>query len=186
MLDDEIVALYWAREARAIEETDKKYGNYLYKIVNRILVNREDSLECVNDTYLKTWNAIPPTMPKIFRAFLAKTARNTAVDRYKEAKRQKRIPVELCEPLDDFEGFLTSKIGAEEELEAKEIGHVITRYLDSLSNRKMYIFFSRYYFAMPIAEIAGRVGVSESTINKEIATMKKELKKLLVDEGISL
>lgn len=61
MNDEEIIALYWSRSEKAISETQLKYGSYCHRIAFRILQNSEDSEECVNDTYLKAWETIPPT-----------------------------------------------------------------------------------------------------------------------------
>ena len=84
MQDDRIVELYWNREETAIDATEKKYGAYLMKIAYNILADREDSRECVNDTYLKVWNCIPPHRPDVMSAFLAKIARQTAIDIFRE------------------------------------------------------------------------------------------------------
>ena len=76
MEDNQIIELYWNRSENAIIETDKKYGNYCNSIAFNILQNREDTKECVNDTYLKTWNAIPPQKPNVLKLFLGKITRN--------------------------------------------------------------------------------------------------------------
>ena len=184
--DEAIIELFWRREESAIPETDRKYGTYLYAIAFNILKNREDCEECLNDTYLKTWNAIPPTRPSILRAFLAKIMRGTAFDRYDEANRQKRIPPELCDPLADGLEVLLSDTDLHREVESREIGRIISSYLDSVSDKKLYIFMSRYFFMMPLEEIAKKVGCSISTVNKTLASMKKELKKRLEKEGIEV
>ena len=184
--DEAIIELFWQREESAIPETDRKYGGYLYAIAFNILKNREDSEECLNDTYLKTWNAIPPTRPSILRAFLAKIMRGTAFDRYEQDRRQKRIPPELCDPLADGLEDLLSDTDLQREMESREIGRIISSYLDSVSDKKLYIFMSRYFFVMPLEEIAKKVGCSLSTVNKTLASMKKELKKRLEKEGIEV
>lgn len=90
MQDDKIVELYWKREETAIAATEKKYGAYLMKIAYNILADIEDSRECVNDTYLKTWNCIPPYRPEALSAFLAKIARQTAIDIFRRKTSKKR------------------------------------------------------------------------------------------------
>ena len=183
--DEEIIELYFARSERAIAETDLKYRKYLLAIAKNILRDDGESEECLGDTYFKTWRTIPPTRPRVFRAFLAKIMRNTAFDRYEEGQRKKRIPDGLCDPLDDYEDFLSGD-GLDEELETRRIGEIINEYLSRASDRRMYMFVSRYYFAMPIAEIARRARVSESTVAKELAAAKRELRAALVKGGISL
>lgn len=90
--DEQIIELYWAREERAISETDRKYRKYLYTVAYNILHSDPDCEECLNDTYLGTWNAIPPHRPNFFQAFLSKIMRNTAVVHYKKNHTQSRIP----------------------------------------------------------------------------------------------
>ncbi len=184
--DEEIVALFFSREEAAIGETDRKYGPYLMTIALNILKDMQDSEECVNDTYFKTWNAIPPARPGCLRSFLARITRNTAFDRYDRDNRQKRIPPEKQLSLTDFEGYLPDNTDPENELELKEIGRIISAWLDTVNDRKMYIFLSRYFFVIPVPLIAEKLGCSESSVYKELAAMKKQLRQRFEEEGYSV
>lgn len=185
MLDDEqIIDLYFARDERAIAETDKKYCEYLHTVAYNILSNAQDADECLQDTYLKTWNSIPPERPRVFRAFLAKITRNLSLDRYEAAKRQKRVPIEACRPLDEVQDFLPDPSGIERDIEAATIARVIEDYLAGTTDRRMYIFTSRYFFALTIPQIAKRLGCSQSLVSKELAEVKRELRQALQKEGI--
>ena len=186
LTDEQIIALYFAREETAISETSRKYGCYLLTIAKNILINSEDSEECVNDTYYKAWNAMPPTQPRVLRAFLAKITRRTAFDRYDEVNRLKRIPPERMVSLSDFEEMIPDALTPERELEARALGCVISAYLETISNRRLYIFLSRFFYVMPIANIAEKLGCSQSTVHKELATMKQELRQKLRQEGYEL
>ena len=181
--DETIVELYWARDERAIEETDRKYGAYLMTVAHRILQSHEDSEECLNDTYLKTWNAIPPSRPSILRSFLSKIMRGTALDRYDERTRKKRVPAELCIPLSEVEALLPD-LTEDDEAEARQISLILSAYLDGVNDRSLYMFVSRYFFVMPVREIAERLGVSESTVHKDLAAMREELRERLAEGGI--
>ena len=181
--DETIVELYWARDERAIKETDRKYGAYLMTVAHRILQSREDSEECLNDTYLKTWNAIPPSRPSILRAFLSKIMRGTALDRYDERTRKKRVPAELCIPLSEVEALLPD-VTDDDEAEARQVAAILSAYLDGVNDRSLYMFVNRYFFVMPVREIAERLGVSESTVHKDLAAMREELRKRLAEGGI--
>ena len=181
--DETIVDLYWERDERAIEETDRKYGAYLMTIAHRILHSREDSEECLNDTYLKAWNSIPPARPGVLRAFLSKIMRGTALDRYEERTRKKRIPAELCIPLSEVEALLPDS-ASDDEAEAREIAAILSSYLDKTTDRKLYIFVSRYFFVMPVGEIAEKLGCSESTVHKELAAIRQELREKLAEGGV--
>lgn len=186
MSDEQIVELYWKRDERAIRETDRKYQHFLLTVAHNILRDAQDCEECLNDTYLGAWNAIPPARPKVLQAFLATIMRRTAIDRYKAGKRQKRIDSELTVALSEVEEFLADGSDPAAELDAHELGRVISEFIRALPQRRMYIFMSRYYTARPIGEIARLLGCSESTVNKEIAAIKRDLKEKLEKEGYSL
>jgi len=183
MSDELIVELYWQRDEQAIRQTDIKYRKFLLSVAYNIVHDTLDCEECLNDTYIGAWNSIPPARPTLFQAFLATIMRRTAIDCYKAKKRQKRIASELTVSLSEVEDFID---GTDSEADAKELGRIISEFVRSLPDRRMYIFMSRYYFARPIKEIARLLGCSESTVNKEIAAIKRDLKEKLEKEGYSI
>ena len=185
MSDVQIVELYWQRDEQAIKETDIKYKKFLLSVAYNIVHDTCDSEECLNDTYIGAWNSIPPARPTLLQAFLATIMRRTAIDCYKARKRQKRIASELTVSLSEVEDFIADD-DMYSETDAKELGRVISDFVRSLPDRRMYIFMSRYYFARPIKEIAKLLDCSESTVNKEIAFIKCELKEKLEKEGYSI
>lgn len=183
MADEEIVELYWQRDEQAITQTDVKYKNFLISVAYNIVYNANDCEECLNDTYLGAWNSIPPAKPVLLQAFLAVIMRRTAIDCYKARKRQKRIVSELTVSLSEVEDFVADSEDVYSEQDARELGRIISDFLRSQSDRRMYVFMSRYYFARPIKEIAGLLECSESTVNKEIAAIKQDLRERLEKEG---
>ena len=186
MSDEKIIELYFQRDERAINETDTKYRKFLFSIAYNILHDTCDCEECLNDTYKDTWNSIPPARPSLLQAFLAAIMRRTAIDLYKTKTRQKRISSEFTVSLSEIEDFISNKDDTFSSVDANELGRVISDFVRSLSQRKMYIFMSRYYIFRPINEISKLLGCSESTINKEIATIKKQLKEKLKEEGYTV
>lgn len=185
MTDEQIIELYWQRNEQAIKETDVKYKNFLLSIAYNIVRDVRDSEECLDDTYIGAWNSIPPARPTMLQAFLATIMRHTAIDCYKTRTRQKRISSELTVSLCEL-GDVISDEGTGAEADSAELGKAISNFVRSLPDRRMYIFMSRYYMARPIAEIAKRLGCSESTVNKEIAAIKRDLKEKLQKEGYYL
>ena len=183
--DEEIIEMYFDRDERAIQETDKKYGAYLCTLGMNILENKQDTEECVNDTYIKTWDSIPPNHPKIFKAFLSKIMRNLSLDRLEYYKAQKRIPQNVIDSLSDYEN-VSFPHTEDKEYESYLIGKIINRYLEAASDRKVYIFMSKYFFFMPTAEIAKKLFCSRSTVERELAEIRAELQKALGDEGINI
>ena len=186
MSDEQIVDLYWQRDEQAIKETDIKYKKFLISVAYNIVNDMRDSEECLNDTYIDAWNSIPPARPILLQAFLATIMRRTAIDRYQAKKRQKRIASELTVSLSEVEDFISFDDDMCSLIDAKALGRVISDFARSLSDRRMYIFMSRYYFARSIKEIAGLLECSESTVNKEIASLKRDLKEKLEKEGYSV
>ncbi len=184
--DEQIMDMYCRRDELAIFETDTKYGNMLFTIAYNILYDPLDCEECKNDTYLGIWNAIPPSRPTMFSAFISKIMRNIAVDRYKEKTSQKRIPSELTVSIDELQDFLHSENTPEAEYEAKELGQVISGYVRSLSERKQHIFMERFYFAETIENIAKECGVGVATVHREIGKIKEGLKVHLERNGVYL
>ena len=180
MEDSEIIELYWNRDENAISETDKKYGKYIFTIAYQILSSLEDGKECVNDTYLKTWNSIPPTKPSIFKLFLAKITRNLALDRYDHRRAQKRnddFEVVLSE-IDNLEEHL-SRHDVEDEVIYNELTTIINDFMKSLTKEKRTIFLDRYYQFYTIKQIAKFNHLSESNAKIILMRLRNELKELL-------
>ena len=185
MSDEGIIALYLARDEAAIRATDEKYGHYLHRIAMNILSDRQDSEECLNDTYLKTWNSIPPQRPNCLKAFLTKITRSIAIDRYRKERRQKRVPTECTLSLSELAETLCGD-SPEVEYESALVGKVINDYLRTLSERDMCLFVSRYFCSDPISEIAEKCGMSESGVKKALLRLREGLREKLEKEGITL
>ena len=184
--DEQIVDLYFAREERAIAETDRKYSAYLHTVAFNILANEQDVEECLQDTYLRVWNAIPPRRPHVFPAFLVKITRNLSLHRYEWERRKKRVPSASCIPLEEVQEFLPDPHDLDQELRDATVARIITQYLDDTTDRRMYIFTSRYFFSLTIPQIARRLGCSQSLVSKEIAAIKRELREQFEKEGITV
>ncbi len=182
--DDEIVDLYWARDEDAIAATDRKYGGYLYTIAYNILHDPQDCEECRNDTYLQTWNTIPPNKPTKLQAYLTKIIRAISIDRYRERTRQKRIPSEMTVSLEDLAETLASDTAGEQE--AAELARCMSDYLVALSKRRRLIFVCRYYCADPPDHIAAMLGITTSAVYKELKKIKDGLQAHLGKEGFSV
>ncbi len=182
--DERIVDLYWERDEDAIKATDEKYGKYLFAISYNILRDRLDCEECMNDTYLTTWNKIPPAKPNFLQRFLSKITRNISVDKYRADRAQKRIPSELTVSLEEIEECIEG-IALENETEAvSKISEVLNAYLRALSSRERFIFVCRYYYADPVLTIAKLLEISDKTVYRELARMREELRGALSKEGI--
>ncbi len=182
MDDRTLIELYNQRNEAAISETQFKYGRYCFSIAHSILNSDEDSEECVNDTYLKVWNSIPPHAPTRFSAFIGKITRNTAIDRYMQKRAQKRnAGVELaleelseCLP-SDSEGDMTDEL---------VLKHAIDSFLGSLPKRTRVIFMRRYWYMSSIKEIADGLSLSESNVKVILMRTRERFREHLENEGI--
>ena len=182
--DEKIIDMYWQRDPDAIQETDHKYGSLLRNVANNILFDCQDCEECKNDAYLGIWNAIPSARPAAFTAFIVQIMRRIAINRYKEKSRNKRIPSQLTISMEDLKKSISSGRSVEEVYEAKEVGKLITDYVETLSDRQRYIFVGRYYMAEPVEKIAADLLISVRTTYREIEKIKQGLKSFLEGNGV--
>ena len=183
MEDSQIVELYWQKNADAISETSSKYGAYCFTIANQILCSKEDSEECVNDTWLHAWNAMPPQRPNVLRMFLAKITRNLSVNRFKARGAEKRGGGEIDPVLDELADCLGGGTDVEAAYEVKELERCIQRFVRGLPERDGNVFVRRYFFTEPAAAIAERYGLTENNVMVILSRTRKKLKLKLVKEG---
>lgn len=175
MEDAEIVDLYWSREERAIQETDRKYGRMLYILSDRILRSPEDAEECLNDAYVSAWNSMPSNRPTYLGSYMAKIIRNLSLNRYERNLAQKRggnvVMTELseCIPGED----------PEETLRGEEIRRILNRFLEGLDKEKRVVFVKRYFFSESLAEISAATGLSEGKIKSILFRLRQRLKQEL-------
>ena len=185
MDDEEIIDLYWARNEDAIPETSAKYGKLCFSIANRVLASREDSEECVNDTYLGAWNAIPPHRPVRFSAFLSRITRNLALKKFEYASTAKRNPEAVCS-LEELGDCVSGREYVENEVENRRIEQAISAFLDRLSEEKRNIFLFRYWYFESIDSICSRTGYTSSKIKSILYRIRKNLRTYLEKEEIEL
>ena len=184
MEDRKIVDLYWARDERAIAESDMKYGAFCHALANRILSQQEDAEECVSDTWLRSWNTVPPQRPERLQQFFAKITRNLAFDRWRLLHAGKRSAVTVA--LEELEECLAAPGGVEEPLRQKELSEALRRFLTGLSPRDRGVFLRRYFFVEATGEIAARFGLSETNVLTILSRTRKKLKEQLQKEGFDI
>ena len=183
-LDDrEIINLYNARSESAIVQTNEKYGAYCRAVAFHILRNNEDSEECVNDTYLRTWNTIPPQDPPCLRLYLGKITRNLSLDVFKRHCRKKRGSDMLMLFLDELEECLPSNNTTEELVDEVLLVETINRFMASLPERDRTLFSRRYWNMDSVEEIARVCGMDKNTVKVTLYRIRKKLRCLLEKEG---
>ncbi len=183
LADETIIELYWNKEEQAISATDDKYGRYLFTIAYNIVRDELDCEECLNDTYLGTWNSIPPTRPNILQVFLSKIMRNVALDKYRKNSASKRIPSEMIVSIDELDKYMVYDMSAEEEFLIKDIGRLLSDYLRELPDKEEFMFVCRYYYADYISDIAKMLEMNPKTVTKALEKLREDLKERLEKEG---
>ncbi len=186
MEDEQILNLYFARDERAVEETDRKYGSYCFSLANNILHSPQDAEETVSDTYLNTWNAIPPQRPSVLKMFLAKITRNLAFTRWRRYNADKRGGGEMELVLEELEGCIATAGSVEDRLNGRELAAAIRAFLNTLPRREQDIFLRRYFFVEESGAIAQRYGMKPDTVRRTLSRTRAKLKTYLQQEGYAV
>ena len=183
MTDTEIINLFFERSEQAIEELAKKHGSAVARVVRNILGNAQDTEECVNDTYLGTWNAIPPHKPNPLRTFVCRIARNLATKKYHANTADKRnSQYDLA--LDELEDYLSDSDSVENAYEAQELKEVINGFLATLSYSDRFLFMRRYWYSDPVQDIAKMAHSTNNSVTVRLFRIREKLRLYLEKEGL--
>lgn len=176
--DADIVGLYLARDESAVEVTERIYGGYCLSVAMNILNNLSDAEECVNDTYLRAWNSIPPHRPTVLRLFLGKIVRNLAIDRYrKRASRGEGFEITLEE--------LAEILPAREE-DDSHLATLLNGFLETLSEEERNLFVLRYWHGHSVARIAKAFRIKPNNLSARLYRTREKLRAYLTERGYSV
>lgn len=179
MNDGQIIDLFWERSQDAIAETSAKYGSYCHSIAFGILHSRLDAEECVNDTWLRTWDAIPPERPQRLPAFLGRITRNLALDRYDYLHAEKRSA-----PTDDLFSELSECIpSGRDEFAGLELRMLLSQFLRGLEPKPRNLFLRRYWYCDSVEELSKRFGMGQSAVKSSLFRTRNKLRVFLEKEG---
>lgn len=183
MEDCRIIELFLNRDEEAIRQTERKYARYLYVIAQNILNNAEDSSECVNDTYMKAWDSIPPHQPPRLDYYLGKITREISIGRWHKSRTQKRGGTQYALSLDELEECVPSGSSPEQEADMELLTRSIREYLRGCKKEAREVFLQRYYFCDSVKVIADNRGMSESKVKSLLYRTRLALKEYLEKEG---
>ena len=186
MEDVQIVALYFDRNEQAIDETAGKYGKYLFSIANNILFDHSDAEETVNDTYMGAWHSIPPHRPNRLSTYLGKITRRCALEKWKMRHALKRGGGDVPLALEELADCIPGNDSPQSQMEMKELTRLINSFLKALPETEQRIFVSRYWYLMPVKEIARNMGFSESKVKSALSRTRSKLKYYLEKEGLTI
>ena len=181
MEDANIVALYWQRDQGAITASDEKYGTLCHSLSFNILQTHEDAEECVNDTYIRAWNAMPPQRPTHLRTYLLKIARNLSLTAYQAARTQKRGGGQVLSLTQELSDCVTGN--PEATLQKAELTKLLDSFLMGLPDRDRYIFLRRYWHGDTVAEVAARCHIATGTAKSSLFRSRQKLHRYLIERG---
>lgn len=184
MTDASIIELYFARAERAIEESQTAYGGYCYRVANGILNDRADSEESVNDTWLAAWNAMPPTHPQCLKAFFGALTRRISVDRLRRRLAGKRGGGEALIALEELAECIPSDWSMERSVENRELIRAFNAFLSALPSRERNLFVARYWYGLPVDELAVKFGMNKNTALSKLRRTRLRLLEYLEKEGL--
>ena len=179
MEDEKIIELYFARDETAFYETRAKYGPYCTAIAYNILSSFEDTEECISDTYLHTWNSIPPNRPENLKGYVGRITHNLALTMFRKRNAKKRCAI--TDVLEELQ--IPSLDDPRETVERKEFSQIISDYLWTLPEEKCRIFILRYWYYESIQSISRATGWKEARIRSELSRIRKKLRSYLEQEG---
>lgn len=185
MRDIQIIELYWSRDERAIAESDAHYGAYCRRLAMNILGSHEDAEECVNDTWLRTWENIPPQRPSSLAAFFGRIVRNLSISRFRANRAKKRFDgiTLLLSELDDC---IPSRESTVQALEDRLLAEILDRWLAGLPKDDRVLFIRRYWFGEAVNTLAKESGLTQNQMAQRMLRLRKSLKSTLEQEGIEL
>lgn len=186
MDDATIVALFWARDERAIPATAEKYGSYCAAVARNILRDQRDAEECVSDTYLRAWSAMPPHRPAVLSAFLGKITRNLALNRRRKDAAEKRGGGEADAVFEELAQVVSHQDTPESDLDRRELVAAINDFLAALPETKRRIFVCRYWYFDSVADIAKRFSLSENHVYVTLHRLRTQLRRRLSERGFML
>jgi RNA polymerase sigma-70 factor (ECF subfamily) len=184
MTDKQIIELFFSRSETALSEIEAKYGAFCRDVALRILNDRRDVEECLNDTWLAAWNAIPPERPKDLGAYLAGVTRNVAVKKLRAHTAEKRGGGETPLVAEELEEVLAGSRSAEDEAVSNELKNALERFYKTLPAKERNIFFGRYFCFYSLPDIAETFHTTENYVKTVLARTRKKLKKFLEKEGL--
>lgn len=184
MDDRHILQLLFDRAETAIDALSRRFGWRLYQIAMNILSSSRDAEECVNDTYLALWNAIPPERPDPLCAYTYRIGRNTALKKLRSNTAQIRNSAYDLS-LDELAGCIPDE-SVWQALDARELGRAIDRFLDTQSRDSRVIFLRRYWFGDSVKDIARTMAMTDGAVSVRLSRVRNALKDYLNEEGYCL
>ena len=186
LTDQKIIALYFQRDEEALTHTDKKYGKGCKSLSYNIVKSFEDCEECVNSSYYKVWDTVPPKRPDSLKVYLMKIVRNISINLYERNRTKKRGFGEIDLVLEDIAEIIPDNSSMEQISDDITVKNVINFFLSGLTEEKRNIFIMRFFYVKSMKEIAEELYISEGKVKMILRRLKDELRELLEKEGVEV
>ncbi|MBQ7935650.1 MAG: sigma-70 family RNA polymerase sigma factor [Clostridia bacterium] len=183
MPDSTIIRLFWERKEEAITQMSEKYGHLCLHTARNIVGNQEDAEECVNESYYRIWNVIPPQKPNPLLGFLLKIVRNISINRYHYNTAQRRSSsYDVC--LEELSYCVPAKDTVESEYDVKQLATALDTFLDSLGETDRMLFVRRYWYMDSFESLSSLSGMKEGALRTRLFRIRTALKKFLQERGV--
>lgn len=182
-MEREIIDLFWKREESAIRKLDQVYGRFCYSISYQLLKNREDADECLNDTWLRTWNTIPELRPVNLKAYVAKIIRNLSLNRLDGRNTRKRGGGEPATVYEELQEIIGDRDPIAEVIDRQAFTEILNRFLDRLDEVERNVFVLRFWYCYSSGEIARRYHLKKKTVYNMLYQMRKEFQAMWLESG---
>ena len=178
----QIIGLLFQRSELAITALQQQFGGLCRSVISRILPDSRDVEECTSDTYLRVWNSIPPQRPTRLDSYVARIARNVALDRYDYNTASMRHTA-LTLAYEELEPYLPTYV---QEMDNDDFRSFINRFLRGLPKTSRMMFIRRYWYGESIAHIAKVFRCSEEKVKSTLFRTRKKMRQAMMKEGIDL
>ena len=186
MEDNQLIDLYFSRDLAGLAAAQEKYTPYCHTVSVNILGSNEDAEECVNDTFFRSWEAIPPHRPNVLRTFLGKICRNHSINRLEQRTAQKRGAGEGEAALAELCECVSGSDSAEDAMDEHLLTEALERFLRSRKKLERMVFLRRYWYCESIARIASQTDLSQSAVKTMLFRTRRALKSFLEEEGFAV
>ena len=183
MEDGKIIELLFDRQEQALRELEKQYGKLCYQLSLRIVCDKRDAEECVNEAYLGVWNAIPPARPRSLSAFVCRIVRNVSLNCYHRKKAGKRNG-EYDLALHEWEEVTGEGDPVAESVEREEAVRAVQSFLDTLKPQDRSLFLRRYWFFESHSSISREAGLSEKNVSVRLSRLRRRCREYLEERGL--
>lgn len=181
MTETELITLLNARDPAAVEELQRQYGPYCAAVIGGILDDPAEKEQLLNDVWMQVWSSIPPNRPDHLRLYVARIARNLALNRLEYLRARKRP--QSAVPLDELRDTVPDRA---ETIDAdrQALKDALERFLQGLKPEHRQMFLRRYWYGDAVGEIAQRFGCSAARVTGILFRVRKQLKEFLKKEDL--